>query len=292
MFVKKNNLIYIGTAILAVLYFLSFCRSCSSTDKRELIKTALINPKYENQIESFELSDSQNSIQLTKNNEKWQVKDNISGLYLPADSKKVNIFTKNLTTIRNMYKISDKINKDNSFVLFNESSFVIKYTMPSGFYQLYFGNQDFSLSTRFLMTDKNTTVYEIDDSLDTFLSTSIQSWAEPYLISQETIGKITPEDIQKAEIITENKILKISDYQKLLDLRHGGVAVSPNLNSTKTAIINIELGNKNSINLEILQTDMENEYLVKSTYKTQNKNQTYYMNISSWTYNKIKEITL
>lgn len=293
MFVKKSNFIYFATLILAVLYVLSFCKSCTSKDKRELLKTTLVNPKYENQIENFEFSDPNNSFELKKINNKWMIKSKDSGMALPADSKRIENFIKNLTKIRNMYKISDKNTKNNSFGLSDNSSFTIKYGFSSGYHQLNFGNQDFSLSTRFLMTDKNTTVYEIDDSLDKYLSTSIQSWAEPYLISQEVIGSITADDIQNAELMTENRILKISDFSKLLELRHGGMAASSEINQEKqTARVNIELGNKNSVILEIFSTEKENEYLVKSTYRNTNLNQSFYTNISGWTYNKIKETTL
>ena len=38
-----------------------------------------------------------------------------------------------------------------------------------------------------MMTEKSTQVYEIDNSMDTYLTTSIQSWAEPYIISKTAI---------------------------------------------------------------------------------------------------------
>ena len=45
--ISKNSKILIGlTAFLTILYFLSFTKSCSSSDKREKVKTALVNQKY------------------------------------------------------------------------------------------------------------------------------------------------------------------------------------------------------------------------------------------------------
>lgn len=291
---KQDKILYAITTVLFVLFILSFTKTGSSADKRETIKTALVNPKYENSISKFELSDDKTSITLTKQKDYWVITQDNNTYQLPVSGEKVNRFIKSLTTVQNMYKLSDKINKNSAFGLTDNSTFHLKYYFENGFHQLYFGNQDFSMNYRYLMTDKNTIIYEIDSSIDSFLSTSVQNWSEPFIISQEVFGKLSEKDIQRAFFINDNKTSSFTDISKLLDLRHGGIPEQQKLVNADSKII-LELGNKNEIELNIFETVPESEYTVKAVYKSYNSkvaDQIFYSKISLWTYNKIKEITL
>jgi len=291
---SKNKILLSIVLILSLLYILSFTKSCTNTDKREVIKTALVNQKYLNQISQIELTKNDSKLTLKKADNFWTLHENESEITIPASTEKVEKCLKDLSSIRNMYKLSDKIHENNAFGLQNSDTFAIKYTFPEGIHTLYFGNQDFSQTSRFFMTDKNTVVYELDSSLDKYLSTNSLTWADPFLISQEVTGKISAQDIQSAKIISESRIQTIGDLEKLLDLRHGGIAdFSIALPKNIESQINIELGNKSQINLEIYSTNLDSQYIVKSEY-IRPDNSKYYCctKISSWTYNKIKDITL
>ncbi len=282
----KNSKILIGlTAFLVITYFLSFTKSCSSSDKREKVKTALVNQKYKDSISSFEFQDASGSLTIVNQGSFWAICDNNGKTIIPASSERLENLIENLTTIRNLYKISDKIGQNSTFGLTNGTEFHLRYYTENSFHELVFGNQDFSLSSRYMMTEKNTQVYEIDSSLDSYLSTSIQNWAEPFIISQLVLGKIKAEDIQRSPV---------SDVHKLLDLRHGGIPEEQELSSALTELT-LELGNKNEIELQIYQSSKENEYIVVTEYMTQKGAKPVFTSkakISSWTYNKIKEITL
>ena len=294
-FTKNNKILIVLAVILAALYILSFTRSCTSKDSREKIKTSLVNQKYKDSITSFELQDATGSLTITNKGDFWTVGT------LSASNERMQSFINNLTTIRNLYKISDKINKNSTLGLTTGTEFHLKYFIQDTSHELIFGNQDFSLSSRYMMTEKSTQVYEIDSSLDTYLTTSVQSWAEPFIISQIVFGKITPQDIQRTSVINQNHLTSMSDTQKLLDLRHGGIPGEEELLSalqnskTPDTTITLELGNKNEIELKIYPTKSENEYIVMTEYHKQKGDSPYYTSvskISSWTYNKIKEITL
>lgn len=293
-FTKNPRLLIAITAILAILYLLSFTKSCSSSDKREKVKTALVNQKYKDSIKSFELSDSSGTIELTKNGSFWTINS------IPASSERIEKFLNELITIRNLFKISDKISATSTFGLTNGTEFHLRYFTDEGFHELVFGNQDYSLTSRYMMSEKNTQVYEIDDSLDLYLTTSIQSWAESYLISREAS---TSTDIQSISVLYQDseghsRKGSISDSQKLLDLRHGEIPSESEyfLTEIQTPLmeIQIENGDKSSIILKIFQADSQsNSFIVKSEYyKAASKYYSSYSKISSWTYNKIKEITL
>ncbi len=337
---KKNKYLIIITAILTILYILSFTKSCSSKDRREKIKTALVNQKYWDSINFITLEDSAGMIELNNYKGFWtlqRVSDYTSSQMqslpsMPVSPERMENFLNELTRVRNLYKISDKINKNSSLGLNNGTEFHITYAISDtegdteGFRQLIFGNQDFSLSSRYLMTGESTQIYEIDDSMDIYLTTSIQSWAEPYLISHILTANT---EIQNNSLvyydsnIEKRKSGKISDTKKLMELRHGGI---PEINEiaelydqgiiiTKAPemTIRLEMGDKSLIVLNINKSQKdENTYLVETKYFRDNpasKNAviiksssssieedtlyyTSYSKISSWTYNKIKEITL
>ena len=297
----KNTKILIGlAAFLTILYMLSFTKSCTSKDSRERVKTSLVNQKYKDAIKSFELQDSSGSLTLTNMGSFWTVGRENGNQVHPAASERIENLFENLIKIRNLYKISDKISENSTFGLTNGTEFHLLYNTEDSFHELIFGNQDFSLSSRYLMTEKSTRVYEIDNSLDSFLTSSIQSWAEPYLVSREVSGS---SDIQTIYVIykdSDGKTRKgtISDFKKLLDLRHGELPFESEYTLTEIqdplAEIQIEKGDKSSISIKIFQADSElNSFIVKSDYyNASSKYYTSYSKISSWTYNKIKEITL
>lgn len=333
MFYTKNNrkithfnkLLIALTAFLAISYFLSFTKSCSSGDRREKIKSALVNQKYLENISFITLQDASGALELNNYKGFWtlqRLSDYTSSQLqttpsIPLSPERVNNFLNELTNIRNLYKISDKITKNSSLGLNSGTEFHITYAIPDskgdteGFRELIFGNQDFSLSARYLMTGESTQVYEIDDSMDIYLTTSIQSWAEPYIISRAT-QNIQSSDIQSLTVTQKEadgrtSIKKISadkaDLEKLLELRHGGLPeISEILLSAESdgrqpdTEIEIENGNKSKIILEIFSlSGEESSFVVKVRYFKPDADAAFYTSyskISAWTYNKIKEITL
>ena len=293
---------------LALSYFLSFTKSCSSQDKRERVKTALVNQKYRDSISFITLQDAAGSLELNNSEGFWILKrlsDYTSSQFqeipsIPLSPERMNNFLNELTSIRNLYKISDKINKNSSLGLTNGTEFHISYALPdsngdlNSFRELIFGNQDFSLSSRYMMTGESTQVYEIDDSMDTYLTSSIQSWSEPYIISRQILSR----DIQ-----TINNKVNPEGNEKLLELRHGGLPELSELSELAKIIdqkaqteVKIENGDKSKIILEIYQSPQdESSYIIKAQYFKPDADNAFYtswLKISSWTYNKIKEITL
>ena len=301
---KKSKILILITILLTFLYALSFVKSCTS-NKREKIKTALVNPKYLKSINSFILHDATGAIEISREGDFWTIKDllqNEKALSLPASGERVENLLNELIKVRNLYTISDKISRKSSLGLNNGTEFHIRYSYDEGSYrELIFGNQDFSLSSRYMMTGESTRVYEIDSSMDTYLTCSIQSWSEPYILSREASSS---NDIQTVSVfITEdgkNESRKIEDIQKLTELRHGGLPSADEYQTIERenplAELEIENGDKSRASLKIyLLPATEGTYLVKADYyKADAKRPFYssYSKISSWTYNKIKEITL
>ena len=310
----KNKYLYIIIVILIFLYVFSFVFQRS--DKRKSLKSTLINPSYVNEIEYFELFDGdKEKLIFQKNGNVWEIHKNYENNIqkLPAESTIIKDFFKTASGVVNMYKISDTFTENNSFMILKPGYIQFKYTYKDKIYEIYFGAQDFSLSSRFVMSGKSTDIYEISNFMDKYLTTSVQFWCDSSLISQNVFGKIQVSDIQKNYVIFDDKMHIFSDLQKLLDLRHGGFISdyknlqneqinensfqSRNENSEKKfeskMEIFLELGNKNQITLYLFQLKENSFVSVESVYENSvGEKFVYNSQISLWTYNKIKEITL
>ena len=304
---EKTNIILIATSIvLFFTYILSFT-NFSSTDKRKLVKTALVNNKYIDSISRFELSQGEEKLTLSKEKagggDVWFILAENNTKILPADKELVNNFLFKLTKIVNMYKISDKMSQNNSFGLTDSSTFCLKYNFSdSEFQQIYFGNLDFSNSFRYLMSGKNTTVYQIENSLDTFLTTSLQFWSEPYIVSRQIIN-INKDSVQSIKVKYKNQTTSFSASQNnftnkcfdFLELRHGGVATQSEIFNANQENKQLELifenGDKTSFKINCFE--LEDTIILETIYNLNNaKTTTIYTKVSKWTYNKIKEILL
>ena len=308
----KNKYLYIIIVILIFLYVFSFVFQRS--DKRKALKSTLINPSYVNEIEYFELFDGdKEKLIFQKNGNVWEIHKNYENYIqkLPAESTIINDFLKTASGVVNMYKISDTFTENNSFMILKPGYIQFKYTYKDKIYEIYFGAQDFSLSSRFVMSGKSTDIYEISNFLDNYLTTSVQFWCDSSLISQNVFGKIQVSDIQKNYVIFDDKMHIFSDLQKLLDLRHGGFISNIQSNQDEKnpenpykndhqnkeyeskMTIFLELGNKNQITLNLFQLKENSFVSVESVYENSvGEKFVYNSQISLWTYNKIKEITL
>ena len=307
----KNKYLYIIIVGLLFLYIFSFI--FQKSDKRTYVKSSLINPSTVNKIDSFELFDGdKEKITFQKNGNVWEMikifDDNLQKL--PAETKKIENFLKTASQIVNMYKISDTFTENNSFMILKPGFIQFKYFTGDKFYEIFFGAQDFSLSSRYVMSGKSTAIYEISNFLDNYLTTSVQFWCDSSLISQNVFGKIQVSDIQKNYVIFDDKMHIFSDLQKLLDLRHGGFISNiqnqdeqnpenayknghQNKEYESKMTIFLELGNKNQITLNLFQLKENSFVSVESVYENSvGEKFVYNSQISLWTYNKIKEITL
>ena len=295
---KRNDIILVTLIIILIFsYLLSFVRNRAQSEKRESVKSALINPKNSEAITRFEFSSQDGVIQIFKDgdNDFWKICRPGNAECLPADSKKLENLLSDFTKVRNMYKISDKITRNSSFGLTDTSAFSVRYYYNGTFDELIFGNQDFSLSSRYMMSGRNTSVYEINDEISKYLSSSVQFWAEPYLISREVLGNGIENNLQR--VLAEGKL--VSADSRLLELRHGGLPSKEELDAKGPEIftLTLEFGNKSAAILHFYPLDT-NEGTEKGFIVSENctsssgKAQVFYSKISAWTYSRIKEITL
>ena len=304
MKLSKNFILGFINLFLLILFFVSFNSRFTNKDTSEIIKTELINEKNVNSITKIQFSQGNKKLFLIKNDDFWILKtDENSKNAMPGDTVKIEKFITDFASLRDIKKLSSKISEKNNYGFDDINSFKIRYFIDDdNFSDLIFGGQDFSLSSRYLMVSNKATVFELDDSLDSYLDLSIQQWSEPTIISKNVLGNVDETDIQSITI-TENGTNFIytknttDDFftkaNKLLELRHGGLGESvSSVNSVKD--IKIELGNKEWVTLSFYNSTEEKEYIIVSQYYIEAINKKYYYTskISSWTYNRINEIML
>ena len=304
MKLSKNFILGFINLFLLILFFVSFNSRFTNKDTSEIIKTELINEKNVNSITKIQFSQGNKKLFLIKNDDFWILKtDENSKNAMPGDTVKIEKFITDFASLRDIKKLSNKISEKNNYGFDDINSFKIRYFIDDdNFSDLIFGGQDFSLSSRYLMVSNKATVFELDDTLDSYLDLSIQQWSEPTIISKNVLGNVDETDIQSITI-TENGTNFIytknttDDFftkaNKLLELRHGGLGESvSSVNSVKD--IKIEFGNKEWVTLSFYNSTEEKEYIIVSQYYIEAINKKYYYTskISSWTYNRINEIML
>lgn len=292
---KINTYLIFGCILLVILYSFSFFKK-PTVDTRKSLKTALVNPKYKTEIDCIVIKNNDDSITLKKNNSFWEISSLENPfIKLPADSQKINTFLEKLTSIIDVYKIADKKNNEENYNLDKNAYDFNFYVQNELSGRILFGKQDFSQTKRYVTSESNKHIFEMEDNIQNFLSVKVNSWSEPFIISQQVLNSIKKDDVQRIIINNSEKYTKTSEnwdeyVLKLLDLRQGGI-VSEEINFDSLEYqLKLELGNKNEITIYALKTQNKEEFVLKNVYFdfSTNTNFEYYSLISGWTFSKLK----
>lgn len=292
---KFNTYLILGCVLLVILYSFSFFKK-PTVDARKSLKTALVNPKYKTEIDKIVIKNDENSITLEKNNSFWEISSSENPfIKLPADSQKINSFLEKLTSIIDVYKIADKKNNEENYNLDKNAydfNFYVKNELSG---RILFGKQDFSQTKRYVTSESNKKIFEMEDTVQNYLSVKINSWNEPFIISQQVLNSIKKDDVQRIIVNNSEKYTKNSknweEYVlKLLDLRQGGIIFQEINFDLLEYQLKLELGNKNEITIFVYKTQNEQEFALKNIYfnSSTNTKSEYYSLISGWTFSKLK----
>lgn len=295
----SNKKLSVILVLLVALFLLSFT-GIFKAESRRTVKTALLNPKYKDELFSIELTHGTDAVFLEKKDGIWRVKHNSLNFYTVTAQNRVEDFINELIKVVTLYKISDNLSEKNAFGLNSDKTFRIKCSYGSSFSEYFLGNQDFTRSYRYLMTGKNTKVYQIGDEIEKYLTVSLLFWTEPELISKSLVQGLSANSVQRVEIqefssgvVSAAKILTplstdFSEYvNSLLDLRHGGIFDSGNPEGGERVLsLTLETGDKNQIFLDAFATNDEGVFALKVFYKEYDFTAT--LKISAWTLLKLK----
>ena len=313
---KTMGITYAVAAVLTILFILSitvFSPSSNANKKRHRLQLQIIHEADISNIDIITIQQADSAIILTRTDNMWLIanQNNVDDK-IPANTDRLKSFFVFLASKHRLTKAGNSANNDNSYGLDKQDSTVITlYKNGTAYQSLNFGDLNFSQTQRYFTTAEVKAVFLAGSEFEPFLTTSVTSWADPYIISTQLLNDAFSMGLaQTADFFdykTESHVtFTTSDdeqkksIQKLFDLRHGGfVEADSNQISdkpqNKTSSVKIQMGDKSQISLDLFEHPaIENEYIVYTTFESERlaKSFTYKTQISAWTYNKISEIML
>lgn len=220
---KRNLALLITNIVLLGVLFIGFCVSPSKTTF-SVQKSILLNTKYRDNINYLEFRNPQNmnSLIIRELNNIWYGESELLGegdkLVFPIDDKLITQFIENVSTLRDLYKVSESFSSYESFGLSEESAFNIKIGHDSIedsmniYSDLYFGINDFTQNNIFLRTN-NKNVYKTKDNLSSYFSIDPEYWVDHELFCDYL--QINKDEIQKISVQYKDRtiILNPKDEQ-------------------------------------------------------------------------------
>lgn len=278
---KKINFFLTFTATFSFLLFLFSFFKVNKTENKA-IKSALVNPSYSEKIKTLIIQNPQELLTLRKQENYWTCEK--SGIYTFADTKTIENFTSYLTKIRNMYKISDSKDAKIDLKLTEGSAVIITIIDENSkiLSKLYFGSED-SLTSRIpVTTERGKICYETQDDFSPYLKTDLNFWTVP--------------EIFFAIKNPSNLKLSVSDLHTFQNLRHGKIFESTSLPVNAQFVNSITLYGQydSSQRIDFYEYTARQEEGKHYLYTLTVEPQIFYNNaifeLSSWTYDKIKEL--
>ncbi|MDD7127156.1 DUF4340 domain-containing protein, partial [Treponema porcinum] len=230
-----------------------------------------------------------------------------SSAVFPVDKTVVRRIIQNLQKTVTLYKVSEKLSRENSYGLMQENSVTISYRTNEGVTaKITVGNEDFSRTFRYIQIGEANVIYKTDFEFAELLHAESQFWYDPYVIPRSLLSAPYT-DIQKIRITAggtkKTYVPKgTAADAKLLELRHGAVSTSKEGYSDEpVSVMEIEFGQGEFLTLSFYQRisggahekqeknlGSENalsDYIIRCHSKPLD----YAFHVSSWTYAKIME---
>ncbi len=305
---KKNSkylfiIISISFIFFFVLFVVSFFKD--TTKSLPVTSSAILNKKYRNTVSNIEIFDytKQNNIVLKKRNNFWSGEENT--ITFPVDQKVPKNCLDKLTSIINMYKISDSKKYWKDFNLDNPLG-SIKISGDDGtiFTEIYFGKLNFDSTSVYIRAGSNIQVYKVPKDLTDYISTSIRFWSDPYIIPKSLLN-ISESDIDRISFTTANSVYKIAhtdtnfEYivHKVAELRHGEIEKLNSISLNKTGKLIIQTKDASFIHVLFYKNPQDTDFVLHYEYVL-NKNDKskfnsrisllkYQTKISQWTFTSL-----
>lgn len=279
---RTEKYLWFLAAVLLLLFPLSFVIQ-NRKSSLKTTKTALLNPKYENEIKEIDIRQDEIEIRLFYNNGIWTC--HWDSFIFPADQNSVSRLIGTLKKIRKLEEIS----RQNDFFQDSQAT-EFSYCLENGTTSSFFaGKTDLSETKISLKTGKKDKIYYTENDISQFKNLSPSFWIEPELIplhtdySLDIISKISfVENGIRRNLIpgSENFDEKL---KTLLSLRHGKIETS----DISKEYARLELLTSEDKKILLIFSELDDQtYLVTC----RNSDFNYSVSISSWTYGKLKEL--
>lgn len=107
---KLNKILFVILCLSAAFFVLTFFVSNGKSSRQKSFDSALVNPKYKDEISSVAIQTSSGEISIEKRGDFYLVKKDKNVGF--ADSKIAELMTENFCKIRRIYKIGSKVSQD------------------------------------------------------------------------------------------------------------------------------------------------------------------------------------
>lgn len=275
---KLNSFLIATTFISFLLCILSFITV--KKGERSAVKSALLNPAYKDKVQALIIQSTEDIITLRNENNWWTCEK--QGIYTYADTKTIENLISNLTKLRNLYKISDRIDAKVSLNLTDDTARIVTVIDNRGnsVSKLYFGFDD-SLTSRInTSTERGKVSYETEDDISPYLKTDLNFWTIP--------------EIFFAVKNPSNLSLSKNDLHTLKSLRHGKIHSSIKLPVDCTRVNSVLIKGQYNISQKIdfyfHQTVDGPEYFYTQNIEPEIINNNAVFEISQWTYDRITKL--
>lgn len=280
----QQKTLIVLSSVAAALVLLFICSQCTfKKSAAKNISSALLNEKYKDEVERIIISCPDEIVTLTNADSFWTgVNSALPGLVWPANAQTVgNLITASIN-ITKMYIKSDKKSSWHSLSVTDSDSIKLSFIGKDGqtVSQLYFGKTNALTGRIAVRSGAKVTVYEMDDSIATYLTAQTSFWADPYVYPRAVTG--------------------MSDSQSQTMLRHGQIVYAPEtLTQAPVKVITKEFENSavSTISIYSLDKDAASDYLVIPSFtpspaSTPTERQAisscnYAYTISAWTEQKL-----
>ena len=188
---KKNIILFFILSLLVVFYIFSFVfRKNNMAEKT----TALLNPRYENDVQEVIIKNFNETIYLTKDDKVWSGK--VGKNFFPVESSRIQSFIKELSkiiTINLEAKDRSKLFADNEYSIYFE--ICLKNGQRT---KINFLDDSFSSEYRYIFINNQKELYRMQNHLDAFILSMSSHWCDPFIIAQNTQeGKIDANNIMQ-----------------------------------------------------------------------------------------------
>lgn len=290
---RRNEKAAVSVFIIsAVLYAFSFTPAVKGRHKEKQIQSALMNPKYENDVSEIIITSGSSSVTL---------KDNDSGIWIgesgtstfPAEQETVSNMIQHLIKVRSMYKISDNIRQYHSLGLSESDAVTIQYKIKDNMStKIYFGGQNYENTRRYMRSQSSKISYEIESDIDTYLNVSENFWSDPYIIPRNMISDsdIIMQRVSLGNITLTSGAEKDKPLlEKITQLRHGELCDT--VQGDIVSVLDAYSGDGTHIHADIRKISGENDmvftYRVENNVTGKNDKIQYSAVVSSWTYGRL-----
>lgn len=294
----KKYTLYAASAVLVVLYAVSFIPTARHGRKQPAVETVFLNKKYAGSVREIEICRNGSKLLLSRDGGTWvgAFSDSADGTqspaYFPADRTVVARTIENLQKPVTLYKTAEK-RSDGSYGLSEDSAVTISYRTEEGVHsEIAVGGTDFSRSFRYISVSGQQAVYRTSFDFAELLHAEPNFWYDPYIIPRSLLDS-RYSDIQKIKISSDSvrRTYIPSDSagdRNFLELRHG--AVCSEIPFGKPVLtLDIEFGASEFLTVSFCRIDAEKDRAGEYVVSYHHSRLDYAFFVSGWTFRRVCE---